>query len=174
MSDLAKDLAWCHKTQAELGAYYHGSLQDPAAFPDRDGARRGYEDVLMEEAILEMGRHRHDYIEFLSGKLQYGSPHGFTPLWMPGFLFDFQSLLVEWALLIGRVVELWSNPGENVLTPFMGVGSEVVSAVECGRRGIGIELKPSYYQQALRSLSAAKNPLRDDEQHELQFEQAKD
>jgi DNA modification methylase len=73
--------------------------------------------------------------------------------------------------VIGRVVELWSNRGENVLTPFMGVGSEVVSAVQCGRCGIGIELKPSYYQQALRNLAAAKNSQSDEEQYELQFEQ---
>jgi DNA modification methylase len=72
--------------------------------------------------------------------------------------------------VIGRVVELWSNPGENVLTPFMGAGSEVASAVECGRRGIGIELKPSYYRQSLRNLAAAKSPLSDEDQHEFQFE----
>lgn len=44
------------------------------------------------------------------------------------------------------------NPKENVLTPFMGVGSEVAAAIVNGRRGIGIELKPSYYQQAVRNI----------------------
>ena len=59
--------------------------------------------------------------------------------------------------VIDRVVTLWSNPGETVLTPFMGVGSEVYSAVRLGRRGIGIELKPSYYRQACKNLSALES-----------------
>jgi len=50
--------------------------------------------------------------------------------------------------VIDRCITLWSNPGDVVLTPFMGVGSEVYSAVRAGRRAIGIELKPTYYQQA--------------------------
>jgi hypothetical protein len=56
--------------------------------------------------------------------------------------------------VIDRCLVLWSNPGERVLTPFMGVGSEVYGAVRSGRRGIGIELKPSYYRQALKNLAA--------------------
>lgn len=58
---------------------------------------------------------------------------------------------------IERCVRLWSNPGETVFTPFAGIGSEVYVAVKHGRRGIGIELKPSYWQTAvnnLRSLDA--------------------
>ncbi|MFA4972879.1 MAG: site-specific DNA-methyltransferase [bacterium] len=54
--------------------------------------------------------------------------------------------------IIERVIILWSNPGNIVLTPFMGVGSEVYVAKELGRRGIGIELKPSYYRQALKNM----------------------
>ncbi len=57
--------------------------------------------------------------------------------------------------VIDRCLQLWSNPGENVLTPFMGVGSEVYGAVRNGRRGIGIELKPSYYRQAVKNVVAA-------------------
>jgi hypothetical protein len=56
--------------------------------------------------------------------------------------------------VIERACVLWSNPGEVVLTPFMGVGSEVYGAVLNGRRGIGIELKPSYYRQAVKNLAA--------------------
>jgi hypothetical protein len=56
--------------------------------------------------------------------------------------------------VIDRALVLWSNPGETVLTPFMGVGSEVYSAVRNGRRGIGAELKPSYYRQAVKNLAA--------------------
>jgi DNA modification methylase len=55
--------------------------------------------------------------------------------------------------VIDRIVELYSNPNEIVLTPFMGVGSEVYSPVSMGRRAIGIELKESYYKQAVRNLN---------------------
>ena len=54
--------------------------------------------------------------------------------------------------VIDRIVELYSNPGEIILTPFMGVGSEVYSAVSMGRKAIGIELKDSYYKQAILNL----------------------
>ena len=58
--------------------------------------------------------------------------------------------------VIERAVVLMSNPGETVLTPFMGVGSEVYGALINGRRGIGVELKESYYRQALKNLAAAE------------------
>lgn len=54
--------------------------------------------------------------------------------------------------VITRSCELWSNPGETVLTPFMGVGSEVYAAVVAGRRGMGVELKTSYYNQAVKNI----------------------
>lgn len=58
--------------------------------------------------------------------------------------------------VIERACVLWSNPGEVVLTPFMGVGSECYGAVLNGRKAIGAELKPSYYRQALRNLATIK------------------
>jgi DNA modification methylase len=58
--------------------------------------------------------------------------------------------------VIDRLVELYSNPDEVVLTPFMGVGSEVFSPVSLGRKAIGIELKDSYYKQAILNLKEAK------------------
>ena len=58
--------------------------------------------------------------------------------------------------VIERAVEMWSNPGEVVLTPFMGVGSEVFGAVSLGRKGLGIELKPSYFRQAVKNLDLVK------------------
>lgn len=57
--------------------------------------------------------------------------------------------------VIDRLVELYSNPNEVVLTPFMGVGSEVYSPVSMGRKAIGIELKDSYYKQSLLNLKEA-------------------
>lgn len=59
--------------------------------------------------------------------------------------------------VIQRALVLWSNPGERVLTPFMGVGSEVYEAVRSGRFGVGVELKPSYYRQAIKNLDALAN-----------------
>lgn len=56
--------------------------------------------------------------------------------------------------VIERAVVMWSNPGETVLTPFMGVGSEVYGAVLNGRRAFGVELKPSYYRQAVKNLAS--------------------
>lgn len=60
--------------------------------------------------------------------------------------------------VINRCLVLWSNPGEIVLTPFMGVGSEVYCAVQQGRKGVGIELKPSYYRQALKNIKSLSDP----------------
>lgn len=60
--------------------------------------------------------------------------------------------------VIDRCIVLWSNPGDTVLTPFMGVGSEVYSAVKAGRRGIGMELKPSYFRQAVANLESVDEP----------------
>lgn len=57
--------------------------------------------------------------------------------------------------VIDRIVEMYTNPNELVLTPFMGVGSEVYSPVSMGRKAIGIELKDSYYKQAVANLAVA-------------------
>ena len=56
--------------------------------------------------------------------------------------------------VIERAVVLWSNPGDKVLTPFMGVGSEVYGAVKQGRRGIGVELKAAYFRQSIANLES--------------------
>lgn len=73
--------------------------------------------------------------------------------------------------VIERVIVLRSNPGETVLTPFMGVGSEVYGALRNGRKAIGIELKGSYYKQAQRNTEAAVKDWRDlIEQSELELE----
>jgi hypothetical protein len=69
--------------------------------------------------------------------------------------------------VIDRCLTLWSNPGETMLTPFMGVGSEVYSAVRNGRRGIGVELKGSYYRQAQRNIAMASVPQ--SEQADFEF-----
>lgn len=58
--------------------------------------------------------------------------------------------------VIDRLVYLYSNPDETVLTPFMGVGSEVYSPVSMGRKAIGIELKDSYFKQAIQNVRLAE------------------
>ncbi len=55
---------------------------------------------------------------------------------------------------IERCIKLYSNPGETLLTPFMGIGSEIFQALKFERKGIGIELKESYFETAIRNLKA--------------------
>lgn len=62
--------------------------------------------------------------------------------------------------VIERCVQLYSNPGETVMTPFLGVGSEAYIPVLLGRRAIGAELKPSYYRQAVKNVRAAAAGIR--------------
>jgi len=64
--------------------------------------------------------------------------------------------------VIRRAVELWSNPGEVVWSPFMGIGSEGVVALEMGRRFVGAELKSSYYAQAIANLKIAERVKQQD------------
>lgn len=59
--------------------------------------------------------------------------------------------------VIDRLVYLYTNPGETVLSPFSGVGSEPYSAVSLGRKAIGVEIKPTYFSQGSRNMSAAKS-----------------
>jgi DNA modification methylase len=58
--------------------------------------------------------------------------------------------------VIERCLVLWTNTGETMLTPFMGVGSEVFGALLNDRKGIGIELKESYYRQSVKNLKQIK------------------
>lgn len=57
--------------------------------------------------------------------------------------------------VIKRGINLWTNPGDTVLSPFCGIGSEIYQALEMGRKGIGVELKESYYRQAVRNCMGA-------------------
>lgn len=58
--------------------------------------------------------------------------------------------------VIERLVNLWSNEGETVFTPFLGIGSEVYEAVRNGRKGIGCELKDSYFDTAIKNIKMAE------------------
>ena len=56
--------------------------------------------------------------------------------------------------VIERGINLWTNPNDIVLTPFMGIGSECYKAIEMGRRAVGVELKESYYNQAVKNIQS--------------------
>lgn len=73
--------------------------------------------------------------------------------------------------VIERALHLWTNPNDIVLSPFAGIGSEVYTAIRWGRRGLGIELKDSYYQQAILNCQNAEcEPrLAETETDELDF-----
>lgn len=58
--------------------------------------------------------------------------------------------------VIRRAVQIWSNPGDAVLTKFAGIGSEMVGSLSLGRRAVGVELKPEYYRQAINNLKGAE------------------
>jgi hypothetical protein len=69
--------------------------------------------------------------------------------------------------IVDRAITLYTNPREIVLTPFLGVGSEVYGAVINNRRGIGFELKPSYFRQAVKNLTP---PYERSESDELELD----
>lgn len=73
--------------------------------------------------------------------------------------------------VIDRLVELYSNPNEIVLSPFMGVGSDIYSPVSLGRKAIGVELKDSYYKQAALNLEDAEKRFKDKVVTQSMFEQ---
>ena len=57
---------------------------------------------------------------------------------------------------IERCIKLYSNPGETILTPFGGIGSEAYQALRYGRKAIMIELKPEYFNEAIKNLRHAE------------------
>lgn len=73
-----------------------------------------------------------------------------SPVWMD--IRQSDTLQLE---VIQRCIELWTNPNDIVLDPFAGIGSVPYTAVKMGRRGIGVELKESYYKQAVSNLDVA-------------------
>ena len=68
-----------------------------------------------------------------------------------------------------RTIEMRTNQGETVLEPFSGVGSGVYVAVQTGRRGIGAELKPSYYRQSVANVATAEEYTEESDQQVMEF-----
>ncbi len=58
---------------------------------------------------------------------------------------------------IERLIHLYSNKGDTIFTPFMGIGSEVYQAIKMNRKGIGFELKESYFDLAKKNIQSAVN-----------------
>jgi len=71
--------------------------------------------------------------------------------------------------VIDRLIELYSNEGETVFTPFMGCGTEVYSAVSMNRKAIGVELKDSYYKQAILNIKEADRRFKESVKQEKLF-----
>lgn len=71
--------------------------------------------------------------------------------------------------VIDRLVELYSNPGEIVFSPFTGIGTDIFSPVSMGRKAIGIELKDSYYKQAILNLKEAEKRFKQKEKQASLF-----
>jgi DNA modification methylase len=84
-----------------------------------------------------------DYVAFIEGKALQKTAYGFAATGIN------QSDVIE------RAIELWSNPGDLVFSPFTGVGSEGVCAVGMGRKFVGAELKKNYFDVARRNLREA-------------------
>ena len=61
--------------------------------------------------------------------------------------------------VIDRAVHLWSNEGDTVFTPFLGIGSEVYQSILAGRKGIGFELKESYFNEAIKNVKRAEQQI---------------
>lgn len=61
--------------------------------------------------------------------------------------------------VIHRALQLWTNPGDVVLSPFAGIGSEGYESIRLGRQFIGIELKESYFSQAVKNLKAIESEI---------------
>ena len=71
--------------------------------------------------------------------------------------------------VLDRLVDLYSNPNEIVFSPFMGCGSDVFSPVSMGRKAIGIELKNSYYKQAILNIKEAEKRFKENNTKQLEI-----
>lgn len=136
----------------------HKTVRENAAM-----SRQGIPDYLVTmRAPGESERVRHDPIDYPVDLWQKVA----SPVWMdinPSETLQYRSAREHYderhiaplqLEVIRRGVILWSNPDDIVLSPFMGIGSEGYVSVEMGRRFVGVELKTSYYRQAVANLAS--------------------
>lgn len=166
-----KALGLLHKTVRTNGSFSRQGIPDflvtmraPGDIEDSDKVRH-YRD--RSELELEAGKNEVDAESIECNMLPVEEWQQLaSPVWMdinPSDTLQFRSarehdderhicpLQLE---VIRRGIKLWTNPGDVVLTPFLGIGSEVYTAVEMGRRGIGVELKESYFKQAAKNIAS--------------------
>lgn len=117
-----------------------GDGPDPAKFTAPDDGRNWYSIEVWQRyaSPVWMDINQTRVLQYRDGRAEKDEQH-ISPLQLD---------------VIERCIDLWSNPGDTVLTPFLGIGSEVYCAVEMGRKGIGIELKPSYFAQAKKNIAS--------------------
>lgn len=166
-----KALGLLHKTVRGNGSFSRQGIPDylvtmraPGDIADADKVRHYRDDAEVE---LEAGKLGVDPESILNQKLPVDEWQQLaSPVWMdinPSDTLQYKSarehdderhicpLQLE---VIRRGIKLWTNPGDVVLTPFLGIGSEVYTAVEMGRKGVGAELKESYFQQAAKNIAS--------------------
>jgi DNA modification methylase len=166
-----KALGLLHKTVRGNGSFSRQGIPDflvtmraPGDIADEDKVRHYRDDA---EVDLEAGKLGVDPESIANQKLPVEEWQQLaSPVWMdinPSDTLQFKSarehdderhicpLQLE---VIRRGIKLWTNPGDVVLTPFLGIGSEIYTAVEMGRRGIGAELKESYFTQAAKNIAS--------------------
>lgn len=166
-----KALGLLHKTVRTNGSFSRQGIPDflvtmraPGDIEDSDKVRH-YRD--RSELELEAGKNEVDAESIECNMLPVEEWQQLaSPVWMdinPSDTLQFRSarehdderhicpLQLE---VIRRGIKLWTNPGDVVLTPFLGIGSEVYTAVEMGRRGVGAELKESYFKQAAKNIAS--------------------
>jgi hypothetical protein len=120
-----------------------GENLNPVTHQDVDSAKPDYLPVGLWQKYASPVWYDIDYsdtLNFREGREEKDEKH-ICPLQLP---------------TIERALHLWSNEGDTVLTPFMGIGSEVYQAVKMGRNGIGIELKKSYFDLACQNIKAVE------------------
>lgn len=123
---------------------YYGDGSEGVSFPADIGTRLSIEVWQRYASPVWMDINPSDTLQYRSAR-EHADERHVCPLQMQ---------------VIERGLELWSNPGDTILTPFMGIGSEVYVAVEHGRKAIGFELKESYYNQAVKNIQVAELNLK--------------
>ena len=133
---MRKDRSWIGPAIADFILLFRKGMEDPAVPIDKD--------PITEEQWIEWAR-----------PIWYGIRETDT-LQAPQKASDERHIAPLQLGTIERCVRLWSNPGETVFSPFAGIGSEGYGALKHGRRFVGVELKPEYFNAAAKNLREAE------------------
>jgi len=167
---LTKDSTLCHSAGADYVLIFrkNGGNSIPVTHPDGLLEYAGERDI--PEGLVE--KYRYGWDDSRTNKLsqwiwrQYASSHwddirtgNVLPYNEARDLEEEKHVCPLQLDVIERIIILYSNEGETIATPFMGVGSEIYMAVKKRRKGIGVELKSSYFRQAMNNIEHAKDAL---------------